>query len=118
MSVSTTGKDARDTISSPETFGSMTTIVESRPYIDEKRLICRIDWRILPFLCTVYFMSFIDKIVLNYANVMGMRADIDMSAKTFTWLGTGFHVGYAIAEFGQGEWSHCSSYRAERADEG
>jgi hypothetical protein len=32
---------------------------------DEKKLVRRIDRRILPLLCLIYFVQFMDKIILN-----------------------------------------------------
>lgn len=71
---------------------------------NEKRLIRIIDWRILPLLFTVYFLQFMDKIVLNYANVMGIQKDLGMTGNDFSWAGTAFFIGYGLAEFPQGAW--------------
>jgi hypothetical protein len=32
---------------------------------DEKKLVRRIDRRILPLLCLIYFVQFMDKVILN-----------------------------------------------------
>jgi hypothetical protein len=69
---------------------------------NEKRLIRIIDWQILPLLFTVYFLQFMDKIVLNYANVMGIQKDLGMTGNDFSWAGTAFFIGYGLAEFPQG----------------
>lgn len=36
---------------------------------DEKKLIRRIDRRILPLCCLIYFLQFMDKIILNVRSV-------------------------------------------------
>ena len=54
-------------------------------------------------LCMVYFFQFMDKIILNYANVMGLQADLGMTGNEFSWAGTAFFLGYLVADFPQGE---------------
>ncbi|KAL5335005.1 major facilitator superfamily domain-containing protein [Aspergillus crustosus] len=71
-------------------------------HVSDKSLLRRIDWRILPVMFLTYFLQFLDKVVLNYANVMNLQADLDMSGNDFSWLGTGFFMAYAVAEIPQG----------------
>lgn len=69
---------------------------------NEKRLVRTIDWKILPFLFAAYFLQFMDKVILNYANVMGIQHDLGMKGDDFSWAGTAFFLGYGLAEFPQG----------------
>jgi sugar phosphate permease len=69
---------------------------------NEKRLIRTIDWKILPFLFAAYFLQFMDKVILNYANVMGLQHDLGMKGNDFSWAGTVFFMSYGLAEFPQG----------------
>ncbi|KAL4890556.1 major facilitator superfamily domain-containing protein [Aspergillus ambiguus] len=62
----------------------------------------RIDWRILPIMFFTYFLQFVDKVSLNYANVMGLQEDLGMSGNDFSWLATAFFIAYAVAEVPQG----------------
>lgn len=50
----------------------------------------------------VYFLQFLDKVALNYANVMGFAQDINLVGNQFSNLPTFFFVAYIIAEFFQG----------------
>jgi len=70
--------------------------------INEKQVIRKADWHILPLLFTAYFLQFMDKIVLNYANVMGLQRDLKMVGNEFSWAGTIFFIAYGLAEFPQG----------------
>jgi len=70
--------------------------------INEKQVIRKADWHILPLLFTAYFLQFMDKIVLNYANVMGLQRDLKMVGNEFSWAGTIFFMAYGLAEFPQG----------------
>ncbi|KAI2901854.1 hypothetical protein CBS11852_2420 [Aspergillus niger] len=69
---------------------------------DDSALLRRIDWRILPIMFLTYFLQFLDKVALNYANVMGMQDDLGMKGNDFSWLATGFFIAYAVAEIPQG----------------
>ncbi|OOF91769.1 hypothetical protein ASPCADRAFT_399674 [Aspergillus carbonarius ITEM 5010] len=69
---------------------------------DDSALLRRIDWRILPIMFLTYFLQFLDKVALNYANVMGMQDDLGMQGNDFSWLATGFFIAYAVAEIPQG----------------
>jgi hypothetical protein len=70
--------------------------------ITERRMVRRIDLRILPVLCSTYFFQFMDKVILNYANVMGFQSQLHMTGNEFSWAGTAFFLGYMLAEFPQG----------------
>ena|ERR1700760_326548 len=80
-----------------ESRGSQWTIQTS-----EKEVVRKIDLRILPVLCSVYFFQFMDKVILNYANVMGLQTELHMTGNEFSWAGTAFFLGYMAAEFPQG----------------
>ncbi|KAL3478284.1 major facilitator superfamily domain-containing protein [Aspergillus californicus] len=69
--------------------------------VSDRALLRRIDWRILPIMFLTYFLQFLDKVCLNYANVMGIQADLNMSGNDFSWLATGFFIAFAIAEIPQ-----------------
>ncbi|KAJ5689846.1 hypothetical protein N7462_004238 [Penicillium macrosclerotiorum] len=92
--------DKKDELSTKESLpedyalGSMTS--------DDKRLLRKIDWHILPIMFLTYFLQMIDKISINYANVMGLQSDLGMSGNDFSWLATAFFIAYAVAEIPQG----------------
>jgi hypothetical protein len=79
--------------------------------INEKQLVRKIDWRILPVLCAAYIVQFMDKVVLNYANVMGIRDELHMELNEFVWAGTAFFLGYILAEIPQGIVEFCLDHR-------
>ena len=83
---------------------------------NEKRLIRTIDWKVLPFLFAAYFLQFMDKVILNYANVMGIQHDLGMKGDDFSWAGTAFFLGYGLAEFPQGLLTRVSSLRLQAYD--
>lgn len=83
--------------SSRETFGQVEAIETSDP-----KLLRRIDWHIVPLCFASYFLQFLDKVILNYANITGISKDLHMVGNDFAWLATGFFIAYAVAEIPQG----------------
>ncbi|EPE24797.1 MFS general substrate transporter [Glarea lozoyensis ATCC 20868] len=69
---------------------------------DEKQVVRKIDWMLLPLMAAMYNIQYLDKTILNYANVMGLAKDTNTSASQFSYLATAFYVGYLICEFPQG----------------
>ncbi|KAF5856606.1 hypothetical protein ETB97_007106 [Aspergillus alliaceus] len=68
---------------------------------EDRKLLRKVDWRILPIMFLKYFLQFLDKISLNYANVMGLQNDLNMCGIDFSRLATAFFLAYAIAEIPQ-----------------
>lgn len=61
--------------------------------IDEatnKRLLRIIDWHMLPLMCTVYGLNYLDKTTLSYASIMGIKKDIGLVGDDYQWLGYDF----------------------------
>ncbi|THX72313.1 major facilitator superfamily transporter [Aureobasidium pullulans] len=65
-------------------------------------LVRKIDRRIVPILFSAYFLQFLDKVAVNYANVMGLQKDLHMQGQDFSWTATAFFIGYVVAEWPQG----------------
>ncbi|TVY13479.1 putative transporter protein [Lachnellula arida] len=57
--------------------------------IDEKKLVRKIDWMVMPTL-------------INYANVMGLKKDTGTTASQFSYLALAFYVSYCVFEVPQG----------------
>uniref|UniRef100_A0A060TD86 ARAD1B22616p n=1 Tax=Blastobotrys adeninivorans TaxID=409370 RepID=A0A060TD86_BLAAD len=70
--------------------------------IDEetnRRLLRKIDLWVCPILCLVYAIQFMDKVSNAGAAVMGLRTDLEMTGLMYSWVGTGFYLGYLVFEF-------------------
>jgi hypothetical protein len=37
-----------------------------------RRLVRKVDWHIMPLICTIYFLQYIDKTAISYASVTGL----------------------------------------------
>ena len=70
--------------------------------IDEatnKRLLRRIDWNLMPIMCVVYGLNYLDKTTISYASIMGIQADIGLVGDNYQWLGSMFYFGYLAWEY-------------------
>ena len=45
---------------------------------EERRLLRKIDLHLMPLLCIVYGLNYLDKTTVSYASVMGLKADIHL----------------------------------------
>ncbi|MCJ1383437.1 hypothetical protein MMC17_006551 [Xylographa soralifera] len=58
-----------------------------------KRLLRRIDLIMMPILCVVYGLNYLDKTTLSYASIMGLQKDIGLVGDNYQWLGSVFYFG-------------------------
>ncbi|KAH8650027.1 major facilitator superfamily domain-containing protein [Xylariales sp. PMI_506] len=63
----------------------------------DRRLLRKIDTRILPWLCGLYVLQYLDKGVLSYSSVMGIYTDANLTTSQYTWLGSIYYLGYMVA---------------------
>lgn len=69
---------------------------------DEKRLRRKIDWMVVPLMWCCYCLQYLDKTLINYANVMGLEDDTNMTKDQFSNLALIFYVSYLAFEFPHG----------------
>ena len=60
---------------------------------ESKRVLRKIDLRILPILFTIYLLQYLDKNALNFASVYGLQAGTNLHGQDFSWLGSIFYFG-------------------------
>ena len=53
----------------------------------ERKLLRKIDWMVIPFICVTYLITYIDKATLGYAAVFGLADDLHLVGNEFSWLG-------------------------------
>ncbi|KAF3035115.1 hypothetical protein E8E12_005159 [Didymella heteroderae] len=73
-----------------------------------KALLRKIDWHLMPIMCIVYGLNYLDKTTLSYASVMGLRlppssnklaSGINLTSDHYQWLGSMFYFGYIAWEY-------------------
>lgn len=70
--------------------------------IDEatnKRLLRTIDWHLMPIMCCVYGINYLDKTTISYASIMGLKTDLKLVNDQYQWLGSMFYFGYLAWEY-------------------
>lgn len=75
-------------------------VIEFTPE-EEKSVLRKIDWALMPLLCWIYALQFADKTSLNYASLMGIREDtnLDPDSQQFSWTSSIFYAGYIAWEY-------------------
>ncbi|KAI0936631.1 hypothetical protein AcW1_000820 [Taiwanofungus camphoratus] len=66
--------------------------------IDERKLMRRIDWHVVPWLAVLYFLNFLDRGNIGNAKLYGMTADLHITDKQYLIALTVFFFPYALFE--------------------
>ncbi|KAJ6547665.1 MFS general substrate transporter [Mycena capillaripes] len=64
---------------------------------EERKLLFKIDWFVLSFICLQYFSNYLDRANLANAYVSGMKEALNMTGHDFNNVNSMFTVGYTIA---------------------
>ncbi|KAF8929179.1 hypothetical protein BGZ47_001232 [Haplosporangium gracile] len=62
------------------------------------RLRRKIDWHLLPLLSLMYLFSFLDRVNIGNAKVVGLEKDLNLTPLEYSWALSIFFIGYIIAE--------------------
>src|SRR5436190_8370109 len=63
----------------------------------ERRIMTKVAWRLLPFMCLCYVAAFIDRVNVSFAK-LSMLSDLNLSTAMYTTGAGIFFVGYFIFE--------------------
>ncbi|KAI8717045.1 hypothetical protein NCS52_00778800 [Fusarium sp. LHS14.1] len=72
---------------------------ESLTEEESKKLLRRIDFMVVPIMALLYGLQYLDKILINYAAVMGFKADTGMDTDKYSYLAMIFYISYVVFEF-------------------
>ncbi|ETS79919.1 hypothetical protein PFICI_07448 [Pestalotiopsis fici W106-1] len=64
-----------------------------------KRVVRKLDFRLMPLCFILYTFSVLDRSNLGNAKLAGLEDDINLSGKRYQWLGTAFYIAYIIFQF-------------------
>ncbi|KAL4907220.1 hypothetical protein BDW74DRAFT_189742 [Aspergillus multicolor] len=70
---------------------------------EERKVIRKLDFALIPIMGLVYCMQYMDKIALSQATLLNMREDLNLHGQEYSWASTIFYFGYFA-------WSWISSY--------
>ncbi|KAH8204003.1 hypothetical protein TruAng_001814 [Truncatella angustata] len=65
-------------------------------YEEERRVLRRIDMRILPLILGAYFFQQLDKSALSYTSIFGLTNDANLKGNEYSWLGSILYVAQLI----------------------
>lgn len=76
-------------------------VQELSPYTQAlaKRVIRKIDMRILAIMFVTYNLNFMDKTILSSAAVFGLTEDNHLVGKQYSWVSSIFYFGYLFFEY-------------------
>ena len=98
--------DANDTSSAPSSRDLDDTYdiykqaedLEADP-VEIKKVIRRVDFRVVTILFGTYLLQYLDKNALNFANAYGLQKGTNLHGQDFSWLGK--------STSDRIKWSHC-----------
>ncbi|GAW26393.1 putative MFS allantoate transporter [Rosellinia necatrix] len=93
------GLPARDVDVAMALFDSPEQIHEALDPSEERRLVRKIDFMILPYLAVCYAFFYIDKTTLSYAAIFGIREDLNLHGSDYNWLSSVFYFGFLFWAF-------------------
>ncbi|OAA35395.1 high-affinity nicotinic acid transporter [Metarhizium rileyi] len=67
-------------------------------HIDEKKILWKMDIRLIPMLALLYLLSFLDRGNIGNADVEGLSVDLDIQPDQYNWCLTVFFFTYAAFE--------------------
>ncbi|KAI1652879.1 MFS general substrate transporter [Daldinia decipiens] len=86
----------------PDRADALVTTAEVTPEsfadIDEKKLLRKMDLRLIPMLAMLYLLSFLDRGNIGNAKIEGLQEDLRMSPDEYNWCLTVFFFTYATFE--------------------
>ncbi|KAI1250411.1 hypothetical protein MGN70_007464 [Eutypa lata] len=74
------------------------TTFESFAHLDEKKILRKMDIRLIPMLALLYLLSFLDRGNIGNAKIEGLQEDLGMTADQYNWCLTAFFFTYAAFE--------------------
>ncbi|GAA5919749.1 hypothetical protein JCM6882_008936 [Rhodosporidiobolus microsporus] len=63
-----------------------------------KTILRRIDWLLLPLFLLTQTLQYLDKTALNYAKVFGMDKAMGLTSFQYSWTASIFYLGYLVAQ--------------------
>lgn len=66
--------------------------------VDEKKLLRKIDFRLIPWLCVLYLLSFLDRSAIGNARLYGLEKDLKLTPNQYNLALTVFFIPYALFE--------------------
>ncbi|KAI9278607.1 major facilitator superfamily domain-containing protein [Phascolomyces articulosus] len=66
---------------------------------EERALVRKLDLYIMPIVCILDFIQFLDKSTINYAALFDFKEELGLSGTQYSLLGSLFYVGYFVYQY-------------------
>ncbi|KAI7552348.1 putative MFS allantoate transporter [Hortaea werneckii] len=66
---------------------------------EERAVVRKIDLAVLPMICGVFFLQYLDKQSLSYAGAFELITDLGLTNSQYSWCSSIFYVGQLVSEF-------------------
>ncbi|KAK7056452.1 hypothetical protein VNI00_003007 [Paramarasmius palmivorus] len=66
--------------------------------VAEKRLLRKLDWRLIPLFTLIYCTNFVDRTAIGNAKIAGIEKDLNMTGFDYNVALTVFYIFYIVAE--------------------
>ncbi|EMC93083.1 hypothetical protein BAUCODRAFT_77488 [Baudoinia panamericana UAMH 10762] len=66
---------------------------------EERRVIRKLDSRLLPLVFFLYMLAVLDRSNLGNAKLAGLTKDINLAGLRYNWLGTVFYIAYILSQW-------------------
>jgi hypothetical protein len=95
------GQDATSSLEKSSSLSNGDEIHETNPFTEEeeRRVRLKTDLVILPLLCSVFFLQYLDKQSLSYASVFGLITDLGLKGTQYSWCSSIFYIGMSLFQF-------------------
>ncbi|KAJ4412117.1 hypothetical protein N0V82_008828 [Gnomoniopsis sp. IMI 355080] len=74
------------------------TTLDSFKHLDEKKILRKMDLRLIPVLALLYLLSFLDRGNIGNAKIEGLQEDLGLRSYEYNWCLTAFFFTYAAFE--------------------
>ncbi|KAL2820847.1 MFS general substrate transporter [Aspergillus cavernicola] len=81
-------------------FGKVREVVWGKPAPtkQERKLVFKLDCIIMPFICLMYWVNYLDRSNLTNAYVSGLKEDLKMYGTELNQINSVFYVGYTVSQ--------------------
>ncbi|KAI0505399.1 retrograde regulation protein 2 [Xylaria bambusicola] len=95
-----------DNIAKQSVESADSTLGEPPTSEEEKLVIKKLDWRLMPMIFAIYSLSVLDRSNLGNAHVAGLDESLGLQGDQYSTLGTFFYVTYIIFQSAAAGWKH------------
>ncbi len=59
----------------------------------------KIDLHLLPLMCALYGLNYVDKVAMGWAVLFNFREDLGLVGTEYSWASSMFYFGYLVAQY-------------------